>query len=55
LNVIDFILTKDKKILAKEIYECDTNFILERNKEGIYSFFSIDLNEIDKFLNKNFD
>lgn len=52
---MDFVLTKDKKYLIKEIYDYEMNFILEKNKEGINNFFSVDLIEIDKFLNKNFN
>ncbi len=55
MDITDFILTKDNKYLAKEIYEYDTNFILEKNKEEINNFFSVDLNEIDKFLNNYFN
>ncbi len=52
IKVEDFTLNRDKTRLAKEIYAFNFKYLLEKNKDLIDEFYSVDDTNVDNFLNK---
>jgi hypothetical protein len=52
INFEDFILNKERDILMKEIFNSNFKYVLEKNKDTISKYYSIENENVDLFLKK---